>query len=62
MAKRTQIVMSKVMDEVHQSHSTRRPLFISVFYQRPPKQFYLRFCFAKNDKVLLQAAEILCKI
>lgn len=35
---------------------------ISVFYQHPPEQFYLRFCFAKNDEVLLQAAEILCKI
>lgn len=35
---------------------------ISVFYQEPPKQQYLRFCFAKNDAVLLQAAEILCKI
>jgi methionine aminotransferase len=35
---------------------------ISVFYDKPPRQHYLRFCFAKNDKLLLQAAEILCKI
>ncbi|MBE9539724.1 MAG: aminotransferase class I/II-fold pyridoxal phosphate-dependent enzyme [Proteobacteria bacterium] len=35
---------------------------ISVFYEHPPKQTYLRFCFAKNDDVLLQAAAILCKI
>jgi methionine transaminase len=32
---------------------------ISVFYQQPPLQHYLRFCFAKRDEVLLQAAEIL---
>jgi methionine aminotransferase len=35
---------------------------VSVFYQRPPEQYYLRFCFAKNDNVLETAAEILCKI
>lgn len=35
---------------------------ISVFYQEPPDQHCLRFCFAKNDDVLLQAAEILCEI
>ena len=35
---------------------------VSVFYQQPPEQTYLRFCFAKNDGVLLQAEEILCKI
>jgi methionine transaminase len=35
---------------------------ISVFYQEPPAQHYLRFCFAKNDEVLLQAAERLCEI
>ena len=35
---------------------------ISVFYQKAPPQYYLRFCFAKNDEVLLQAAEILCTI
>ena len=35
---------------------------ISVFYQSPPEQHYLRFCFAKSDEVLEQAAEILCKI
>jgi methionine aminotransferase len=36
---------------------------VSVFYQHPPEeQHYLRFCFAKSDDVLLQAAEILCRI
>lgn len=35
---------------------------ISVFYHQPPQQNLLRFCFAKSDDVLLQAAEILCKI
>ena len=35
---------------------------ISVFYQQPPVQHYLRFCFAKNDQVLLQAAQRLCEI
>jgi methionine aminotransferase len=35
---------------------------ISVFYESPPKQHYLRFCFAKSDDVLQQAAELLCKI
>lgn len=36
---------------------------VSVFYQHPPRgQQYLRFCFAKRDDILLQAAEILCRI
>lgn len=35
---------------------------ISVFYAEPPQQSVLRFCFAKSDSVLLQAAEILCRI
>jgi methionine aminotransferase len=35
---------------------------ISVFYQSAPEQHYLRFCFAKSDEVLEQAAAILCKI
>ena len=35
---------------------------ISVFYRDPPPQSYLRFCFAKSDAVLLQAAEVLCAI
>lgn len=35
---------------------------ISVFYEQPPDQHYLRFCFAKSDEVLLQAAERLCEI
>jgi methionine aminotransferase len=35
---------------------------VSVFYQQPPVQRLLRFCFAKQDAVLQQAAERLCKI
>lgn len=35
---------------------------ISVFYEKPPEQHYLRFCFAKNDDVLASAAAILCKL
>ncbi|MFT6288555.1 MAG: methionine aminotransferase [Alcanivorax sp.] len=35
---------------------------ISVFYQQAPEQYFLRFCFAKRDEILLRAAEILCKI
>ena len=35
---------------------------ISVFYEEPPTQHYLRFCFAKNDQVLLEAAARLCAI
>ncbi len=35
---------------------------VSVFYQRAPRQGLLRFCFAKRDEVLLEAAEMLCKI
>ncbi len=35
---------------------------ISVFYRTPPDQQYLRFCFAKSDETLEQAAEILCRI
>ncbi|MEH6585577.1 MAG: methionine aminotransferase [Halioglobus sp.] len=35
---------------------------ISNFYTTPPEQSYLRFCFAKSDATLEQAAEILCKI
>jgi methionine aminotransferase len=32
---------------------------LSVFYQSPPQQHLLRFCFAKNDETLRQAAKIL---
>lgn len=35
---------------------------ISSFYREPPHRFLLRFCFAKSDAVLLEAAEKLCKI
>jgi len=35
---------------------------ISVFYESPPQQQLIRFCFAKNDDTLEKAAKILCKI
>lgn len=35
---------------------------LSVFYRDPPEQHLLRFCFAKSDEALRQAAEILCRI
>ena len=35
---------------------------VSIFYDEPPTQHYLRFCFAKSDELLLQAAEVLCEI
>jgi len=35
---------------------------ISTFYETPPRQRFLRFCFAKQDEVLLRAARILCAI
>jgi len=35
---------------------------VSVFYAEPPAQKLLRFCFAKDNSTLEQAAEILCKI
>jgi methionine aminotransferase len=35
---------------------------VSIFYEQPPPQHCLRFCFAKSDETLLQAAEVLCGI
>jgi methionine aminotransferase len=35
---------------------------MSPFYAQPPKQTLIRFCFAKKDKTLHQAAERLCRI
>ncbi len=35
---------------------------ISVFYEQPPKQRYLRFCFAKDDDTLLEAAARLANL
>lgn len=35
---------------------------MSVFFAAPPAQTQLRFCFAKNDDILLKAADILCKL
>ncbi|RXK46833.1 methionine aminotransferase [Aquirufa rosea] len=35
---------------------------ISVFYQKPPSDKILRFCFAKNDDILLEAASRLVQL
>jgi methionine transaminase len=35
---------------------------ISVFYAEPPPSRVLRFCFAKDDRTLERAAEILCSL
>lgn len=35
---------------------------ISVFYENPPFEQKLRFCFAKEDDILEQAAEKLCRL
>ncbi|MCB1638208.1 MAG: aminotransferase class I/II-fold pyridoxal phosphate-dependent enzyme, partial [Thiothrix sp.] len=35
---------------------------VSVFCQKPPAMQLVRFCFAKSDQTLLQAAEKLCAI
>jgi len=35
---------------------------ISVFYEHPPEQQLVRFCFAKSDTTLEKAADILCAI
>ena len=35
---------------------------VSVFYEDPPDQRFLRFCFAKDDATLERAAEILCAL
>jgi len=35
---------------------------VSVFYESPPDQKLLRFCFAKDDAILEEAAERLCRL
>ena len=36
---------------------------VSVFYREPPKDLRLvRFCFAKREETLRQAAERLCRV
>ena len=35
---------------------------MSVFYEHPPEQSYLRFCFAKDDATLARAARTLCQL
>ena len=48
-------------EELTQKHGVAS-VPISVFYQNKRDDKLLRFCFAKNDDTLKQAAEILCKI
>lgn len=52
---------TRIADEWTRQHGIAS-IPISVFYQHAPQQHYLRFCFAKTDEVLLQAAERLCTI
>ncbi len=35
---------------------------LSVFYRQPPAQRLVRFCFAKEESTLQQAAEVLCRL
>jgi len=35
---------------------------VSVFYETPPADRILRFCFAKNDDMLQEAAQRLAKL
>ncbi len=35
---------------------------VSVFYESPPDEHLLRFCFAKDTQTLERATEILCRI
>jgi len=35
---------------------------VSVFYESPPAQHWLRFCFAKDESTLIAATERLCRI
>ena len=35
---------------------------VSVFFESPPESRVLRFCFAKNDATLEQAAAVLCRL
>jgi methionine aminotransferase len=35
---------------------------VSVFHERPPERQWLRFCFAKDTRTLVAAAEILCRL
>lgn len=35
---------------------------LSVFYRSAPEQRLIRFCFAKEEKTLQQAAEVLCRL
>jgi len=35
---------------------------VSVFYQQPPKQHVIRFCFAKHDATLVEAAKKLSRL
>lgn len=35
---------------------------LSPFYHEAPEQHIIRFCFAKQDKTLIEAGERLCQI
>ena len=56
ISKLSDIEMCKTLIEQHQLAT----IPISVFYKNPPlESYYLRLCFAKNDKTLSQATQIL---
>jgi methionine aminotransferase len=58
--------MSELGDEAYAEYLTKEHKIasvpISVFYLSKRDEHVLRFCFAKEDKTILKAAEILCKI
>lgn len=60
---------SALSDEVDTDYAARltreigvASIPVSVFYATPPRQHLLRFCFAKDDATLEEAAERLCKL
>lgn len=58
--------VTREQDESLARRWTRQPgvasIPVSVFYESAPQQHYLRLCFAKNNAVLEEAAEKLCRI
>lgn len=48
-------------DEITINHKVAS-IPLSPFYRKAPDDHFLRFCFAKKDDTLKQAAEILCRI
>lgn len=60
---------SALSDEADTAYATRltreigvASIPVSVFYEKPPAQHLLRFCFAKDDATLEEAAARLCKL